>query len=253
MQLHFSANRLFQCRFDNLQLGGTRVKWRGLDESQARLGHATLKSALDERRDLVEKYVPGATRELNQRVVDDLRQSGIADRVLGIGAVLPSFELPDHDGRAVTSSSLLSAGPLVLIFFRGRWCPFCVAQLEAWNALLPEISAAGVTLASASPQTVHQSSLMHDQHRLAFPQLADHRNALARQFGLVYSVPENQRQMYSRAFVNLPFINGDDTWELPVPATYVVGRDARILYALADPDYTVRPEPREVLQMALSG
>ncbi len=227
------------------------MKWRGLSEAQPGLGHATLREALEERRSLMEKYVPAASRALNHQVVDDLRASGLAERILPAGGEAPRFELPDQSGRSVQSNVLLVGGPLVLVFFRGRWCPFCVGQLEAWNAVWPHLQREGVSLAAISPQTVHQCFLMHDQHGLKFPLLSDAGNAIARRFGLVYRVPDDQQQMYSRTFVNLPFINGDANWELPLPATYVVGSDGRVLYAAADPDYTLRPEPREVLEVAL--
>ena len=120
----------------------------------------------------------------------------------------------DHDGKSISSSDLLAKGRLVLCFIRGRWCPFCVGQMEAMNLILPEIEQAGATLVAISPQTVQQSFFMRDQHKLRFPLLSDAGNKVARQFGLTYRVPDEQRAVYQRAFVNLPFVNGDDSWEL---------------------------------------
>jgi peroxiredoxin len=223
------------------------MKWRGLDETKSGLGHATLRAALDERRELMQKYVPAKIQSMNRRAVDELRASGIAERILPTGATAPSFDLPDQDEKIVSSRTLLEAGPLVLVFFRGRWCPFCVATLEAWNELLPQVRQAGASLVGVSPQTVHQSYLMHEQHMLGFALLSDAGNAVARQFGLVYRVPPYQQEIYARTFVNLPFINGDASWELPLPAAYVIAQDGRVRYASADPDYTVRAEPAGVL------
>lgn len=218
------------------------MKWRSLEEAQSGLGHATLKAALDERRELMEKYVPAASLAVNRRSVDELRASGIADRILPVGSAAPGFELPDHDGKLFSSGS----GPLVIVFLRGRWCPFCVATAEAWNEALPQVLAAGAAVVAISPQTVHQSYLMRDQHKLAFPLLSDAGNAVARQFGLAYRVPDYQQEMYSKTFVNLPFINGEPSWELPLPATFVL-RDHEVVFAAADPDYTIRTEPADVL------
>jgi len=120
------------------------------------------------------------------------------------------------------------------------------------NEALHQIEQAGATLVAISPQTARQAFFMHDQHQLQFPLLSDAGNRLARQFGLVYRVPTPQQQIYSRTFVNLPFLDGDDSWELPVPAVYVLERDRTVLYASADPDYTKRPEPDEV-QAHISG
>ena len=93
---------------------------------------------------------------------------------------------------------------------------------------------------------------MHDQHKLAFPLLVDAHNQLARQFGLVYHVSEEQQGLYRSTFVNLPLVNGDSSWELPIPATFVVDRDGTILFASANEDYTERPEPLEILSVVES-
>ncbi len=223
------------------------MKWRGLAEVDAGPAAVSLEAVLAERRALMERYVPAESLAINRRAVEQLRDAGSAQRILPLGAKAPSFQLPDQNGVAWTSAARLDAGPLLLLFFRGRWCPFDVAQLEVWNALLPAVKARHLVLAAISPQTVHQSALMHEQHRLGFPLLSDAGNQVARQFGLVYGVSEEQRQMYNRTFVNLPFLNGDESWELPLPATYVVAQTCAIVYAAADPDYTLRPEPAEAL------
>ena len=148
----------------------------------------------------------------------------------------------------VSSSHLLDKGKLVLCFIRGRWCPFCVGQLEAMNLVLPQIEQAGATLVAISPQTVKQTFFMHDQHKLRFAMLSDAANKVARQFGLTYRVPTAQEAVYRRAFVNLPFTNGDQSWELPIPATYILDRDGTVLYAAANEDYMERPEPSDIAQ-----
>ncbi len=115
------------------------------------------------------------------------------------------------------------------------------------NLLLPQFEQAGASLVAISPQTVQQSFFMVDQHKLRFPLLSDAGNLVAREYGLVYRVPDDQQSIYRRALVNLPFANGDNSWALPIPATFIVDRDGTILYASADEDYTQRPEPREIL------
>jgi peroxiredoxin len=120
--------------------------------------------------------------------------------------------------------------------------------MEATNQIVPQIEQAGATLVAISPQTVKQSYFMHDQHKLKFPLLADAGNKVARQFGLTYRVPAAQEAIYRRAFVNLPLVNGDDSWELPIPATYIIDRDSTVLNASANEDYTDRPEPSDLLK-----
>ncbi len=119
--------------------------------------------------------------------------------------------------------------------------------MEAMNRVLPEIEQAGASLVAISPQTVKQSFFMADQHRLGFPLLSDAGNQVARQFGLVYRVPPEQESIYRRAFINLPLANGDDSWELPIPAAYLVDRDGTVLFAYANEDYAERAEPGEIV------
>jgi len=225
------------------------MKWRSLEESNPETDVRPLREILAERSDLIAKYVPAETQAVYARTIAELQRRNLAANILPIGSRIPEFQLQDHDGKSVSSSELLAKGRLVLCFIRGRWCPFCVAQMEAMNLILPEIEQAGATLAAISPQTMQQSFFMRDQHRLRFPLLSDTGNKVARQFGLTYRVPDEQRSVYQRAFVNLPFVNGDDSWELPVPATYIIDRDGSVIYASAKEDYTERPEPEEILEV----
>jgi len=225
------------------------MKWRSLDESDAGLDTRSLRDILAERKELIAKYVPAETQAIHAQAVAELKQRRVAANILPVGAKAPSFELQDHDGKIVSSSSLLAKGRLVICFIRGRWCPFCVGQMEAVNLVLPQIEQTGATFVAISPQTVKQSFFMHDQHKLRFPLLSDAGNKVARQFGLTYRVPQLQEAVYRRAFVNLPLANGDGSWELPIPATYILDRDGTILYASANEDYTERPEPSEIVSL----
>lgn len=224
------------------------MKWRSLDESNPATDNRPLREIFAERKQLIAKYVPAETQAVHARAVAELKQRNLAARILPIGAKAPAFELQDHDGKLVRSTDLLAKGKLALCFIRGRWCPFCVGQMEAMNLILRQIEQSGASLVAISPQTVKQSYFMHDQHKLRFPLLSDAGNKVARQFGLVYRVPDYQQALYKKTFVNLPFINGDDSWELPIPATYILGRDGTILYASANEDYTQRPEPSHILK-----
>lgn len=225
------------------------MKWRSLEESSPATECRPLRDIYAERKELIAKYVPAETQKVHAQAVAELKQLHLAANILPVGAKAPAFELSDHDGKIVRSSELLASPRLVLWFIRGRWCPFCVGQMEAMNLVVPEIEHAGAALVAISPQTVKQSYFMHDQHKLRFPLLSDTGNKLARQFGLTYRVPAPQEAVYRRAFVNLPFANGDDSWELPIPATFVLERDGTILFASANEDYTERPEPMEILSI----
>ena len=230
------------------------MKWRSLEESSSETDIRPLHEIFAERKESIVKYVPAETQAVHARTIAELKQKRVAANILPVGAKIPEFQLQDHDGKTVASADLLAKGSLVLCFIRGRWCPFCVAQMEAMNLILPEIAQAGATLAAICPQTVQQSFFMRDQHKLRFPLLSDLGNKVAKQFGLTYRVPNEQKAIYQRAFVNLAFVNGnnEDSWELPIPATYIVDRDGTVLYASANEDYMERPEPAETMRMLRS-
>lgn len=179
--------------------------------------------------------------------IAELFASGIEQQVLAAGSLAPEFALPDNNGRAVRSSDLLALGPLIVKFFRGRWCPYCMADLSAWRDLYPQVRARGALLVAISPQTVHQNDLLLQQHPLPFPVLRDAGCAVAKQFGLVYKVSPPHQKHFRSILVNIPFINGDSEWRLPLPATYIVRADGTIAYAQAHADFRVRPDPEEVL------
>jgi peroxiredoxin len=224
------------------------MKWRSLEEANPETDTRPLREIFAERKELIAKYVPPETQAIHARAVAELKEKRLAANILPVGTKAPSFALQDHDGKMVSSSALLAGTRLVLCFIRGRWCPFCVGQTEAINLVAPEIERAGGMLIAISPQTVRQSFFMRDQHKLRFPLLSDSGNQVARQFGLTYRVPEFQAAIYRRAFVNLPFTNGDESWELPIPATYILDRDGTVLFASANEDYTERPDPADIVK-----
>ena len=189
---------------------------------------------------------------VGERAVAELFASGIEDRILPVGAIAPDFELLDATGRLVRSADMLALGPLVIKFFRGRWCSYCVTELEAWRDLYGTIREREGLMVAISPQTERQSDFMAGQHGIPFPVLSDPGNLIAEKFGLVYTVPEYHRTYLKSILVNIPFVNGDQSWRLPIPATYVIAKDRKILFAEAHADFRVRPEPEEALAAAFA-
>ena len=187
-----------------------------------------------------------------ERAVAELFASGIEDRILPVGALAPVFALNDAAGRLVRSADLLALGPLVVKFFRGRWCPYCVTELEAWRDLYGALRERGALMVAIGPQTERQSDFMAGQHGLPFPMLSDPGCALAEKFGLAYTIPQYHRDYYLSILVNIPFVNGEPSWRLPLPATYVIGPAGRVVFAEAHADFRVRPEPEEALAAAFA-
>ena len=187
--------------------------------------------------------------EISERAVAELFAAGVEERILPVGSRAPEFALPDASGRLVHSVDLLALGPLVIDFFRGRWCPYCITELESWRELYSAVRKRGALLIGISPQTVRQNEFTCGQHGLPFPVLTDAGCELAAQFGLAYSVAPSQQQYYRSILVNIPLVNGDASWRLPLPATYILGQDGTVLFAAAHADFRVRPEPREILDL----
>jgi peroxiredoxin len=223
------------------------MKWRSLEEPAAGPDVRLLREIFAECKDLIAKYVPAEIQVIHSRAIAELNEKHIVDNSLSVAKKAPVFELQDQNAKPVSSADLLAKERLVICFIRGRWCPFCVGQLEAMNRILPQIEHAPASLIAISPQTVKQSFFMADQHKLRFPLLSDPGNRVARQFGLVYRVPDYQQAVYRRVFINLPFANGDESWELPVPATYILNRNGSVLFSSVNADYAERPEPAEIL------
>ncbi len=206
-----------------------------------------LQDQLDGITEQTRRLVQPERLEPSERLVAELFSSGIEQQILPVGSIAPEFSLPDTAGRIVRSADLLALGPLIVNFFRGRWCPYCMAELAAWRDVYRELRARGALLVAISPQTKHQNDLLRQQHPMPFPVLSDAGSTIAENFRLAYTVPLYHQKHYRGILVNIPFMNGDASWRLPLPATYVIRPDGAIAFASAYADFRVRPEPDEVL------
>ena len=171
-----------------------------------------------------------------------------ADAALKIGDTAPDFTLPDQSGNLVSLSAMLRRGPVVLTFFRGGWCPFCMISLRALAKAYPALRRHGAEVLAISPQPPRQSALMAESSVLPFPVLSDHDNQVARRYGLVVTMPPDLQAVYRRLGHDLPVINAVPGWELPMPAGYVIApEDGRIVFAHVDPRVHLRLEPADAL------
>jgi peroxiredoxin len=193
-------------------------------------------------------HVPASIHESMHRATAELIASGLAGRAPKVGDQAPAFILEDADGHSVSSADLLKQGPLVVTFYRGVWCPYCNMDLQALQEALPEIEKHGARLVAISPQTAPNSRRSQRENKLAFAILSDPHNDVAASFGLRFGLPDYLVDLYKNTFKNnLELVNGDDSWALPMPARFIIGRDGVIRYAEVNPDYTRRPDPSELL------
>ena len=174
-------------------------------------------------------------------------RSNVGAQALKEGEPAPDFALPDPTGGTVRLAGLLRRGPVVVTFYRGAWCPYCNLALRAYQAALPEIKALGATLVAISPQTPDNSLTTAEKAGLTFPVLSDVGNRVARRYGLVFALSEAARPIYTAIGSDLSVYNGDASWELPVPGTFVIAPDGTVRLAFVDPDYSHRLEPAAIL------
>jgi peroxiredoxin len=193
---------------------------------------------------------------ISENATADLFNTGIEDRILKVGAQAPAFTLEDaRTGKPVSSADLLALGPLVVNFFRGRWCPYCITELETWRELHPQLRERGALLVAISPQTTRQNNFTLQQHALTFPLLSDPGADTAEKFGIAYTIPVQHRRYFQSILVNIPFNNAglnyhnatEASWRLPLPAVFVINQDNTLAFAEAHADFRVRPEPAYIL------
>ena len=207
----------------------------------------TLSTQLQNYQTQFKTKTPETIQTVMSQATENLANSGIVNRALKDGDRIPWFQLPDATGQNFDLQTALSQGAVVLSFYRGGWCPYCNLELKALQQKLPEIEANGASLIAISPETPDNSLSTSEKNQLKFTVLSDVGNKIARQFGLVFQLPREIRPIYLQFGIDVAAHNGDDLFELPVPATYVVAPSGLIVYAFADADYTKRAEPSDVV------
>ena len=189
---------------------------------------------------------PDITKSFDQSI-DDLSRSGVATRALGIGNQTPDFELPSCKGSRVRLSDRLATGPVVISFYRGAWCPFCTLEIQALGESVKAIEDLGASLLAISPQSLEAACKTAEDNGIPFDLLSDERNDVAREFGIVFHLQDEIQSIYKEFGLDLALVNGDDSFDLPVPATYILDGDGTIRLAFVDPDYTRRLDPSKII------
>ena len=193
------------------------------------------------------RTAPPGRAALYEAKIEELRAEFASESAIGVDDPAPDFALPNATAKSVVLKDLLRSGPVVLTFYRGGWCPYCNIQLRAYQGVLPEITGLGGRLVAISPQLPDNSLDTVNKNALTFDVLSDVGNKVARQYGLVYALPEAIRSALRSNNKSLPSINGDESWELPVPATFVVASDQHVALAYIEVDYRKRLEPEALL------
>ena len=213
----------------------------------------TLKEQIAKFDENKEKQRPKDILNTMKAATFDLKSSGLEGNSLKNGDKAPEFNLSDHNGISQSLFNYLQESAVVLTFYRGGWCPYCNLELHALQKSLPQIEAAGAKLVAISPETPDHSLSTREKNNLAFDVLHDKGNHVAKSFGLEFILPEVLRPIYENLGIDIPEHNGDSTFELPMPATYIVNQQGKIIYHFVDADYTKRLEPAKIVAKLRQG
>lgn len=197
----------------------------------------------------IEAKLPQDAKEKMNKAVVDLANTDIVDNSLKVGKKVPNFSLQNAVGKIVELNSLLVESPVVISFYRGGWCPYCNMELRGLQKYLPQITELGAKLIAISPETPDNSLSTTEKNELTFEVLSDSGNKVAKEFGLVFELPEELRPIYQSFGIDLPAYNGDESFELPIAATYVIASDGTVIHAFVNPDYTQRLDPEEIINV----
>ena len=164
------------------------------------------------------------------------------------GEPMPPFLLPDHSGRLVSLDDLVAAGPVAVTFARGHWCPYCRIAVSALAEIADDAKARGAQIVVIVPDRQRFAAQLRAETNAPFPILTDVENGYALSLGLVFWVGEEMQKLMLARNANPAESQGNDSWFLPVPATFIVGRDGLIKARHVDPDYRTRMEIDSVLE-----
>lgn len=208
-----------------------------------------LKSQLKKLKEESMSMIPDDIKKVLKTAAENLAKEEIEKNALKLGDTIPNFKLKNAVGEWVDTTELLEQGPLVISFYRGAWCPYCNLELQAYQEILPEIHDLGAQFVAISPELPDRSLSLVEKHSLKYEVLSDLENEVARKFKIVFGIEDELKEAYELLNVDLAKTQGNERYELPIPATYVIDENGKIILAHVYSDYTTRLEPQEVLRV----
>lgn len=206
----------------------------------------TLDALLEKRRVDFGKVASDEKKKIYGEGTEAVKKSGILDKALNAGDKAPDFMLNNQMNKPVSLYSELEKGPVVLIWYRGGWCPYCNITLHYLQERLPDMTKAGGALIALTPEMPDKSMNTTEKHSLDFLVLSDVANKVGKEYGVVFELTPEVAAIYQESF-DLHAYNGDESNELPLAATYVVDQKGIIQYAFLDADYRNRAEPDDII------
>jgi len=193
---------------------------------------------------------PKEVQEVMLEATKKLESQSLSKDALKINDLAKEFLLSNAIGKQVSLFDTLEEHDFVLInFYRGQWCPYCNLELKAFQDINDELIKLNTKLIAISPQSTDSSLSTIEKNELKFEVLSDNNNVVAKEYGLIYSLAEELRPIYLSFGIDIPANNDEESYELPMPATYLINKNKEIVYSFIDEDYTKRCEPQDVLEV----
>ena len=192
---------------------------------------------------------PLEVQEMMLAATKKLEDASISKNALTVGAMAKEIKLPNALGNEVSLFDTLEENDFVVVsFYRGSWCAYCNLELKALQGINEELKQLGAKLIAVSPQSPDASMSTKEKNELEFEVLSDNSNLIAKEYGLVFSLAEEIRPIYLSFGIDLPATNKEDSYEIPMPATYVINKNKEIIFSFIDEDYTKRCEPDDIIE-----
>ena len=194
------------------------------------------------------EHLPADVVEVFDRSIQALLEQGVPSGAVTVGDTLEPFTLSDATGKPVTLDQLVEAGPAVIVFYRGGWCPYCNLALRTYqHELLPELGAFGARLVAISPQSPDQSLSTAEKAGLDFTVLSDPASRVARRVGIAFQQADDVLDAQRKLGLDLAQVNAEGSTALPRPTVLIVDEDRTVRFVDVQPDYTARTEVADIL------
>ena len=207
----------------------------------------TLKDQLRMMKEASQSKLPADKKKVMDEALENLKKSNIEEKVIKVGKKMPDVTLTNAHGKKVKMSDLRKKGPVIVTFYRGSWCPYCNAQLSNFQQNLGEFQKKGAQLVAVTPEKPDMSVLLAENKKLDFEILHDKDNKFAAKLGLVFGVSKELKEIYQKFGIDLEKSQGNTEWKLPIPATFIIGKDGKIIYEFVNSDYTQRASAEDVI------
>ena len=166
---------------------------------------------------------------------------------LFINSKAPDFRAKDQTGVEIHLKDILKKGKVVLVFYRGQWCPYCNRELKRLEDSLQLIIAKGATLIAVTPEKPENITKTIEKTSAIYSILFDDGLKIMNAYNVAFEVPENTLTRYRNTGIDIEKNNGTNGKYLPVPAVFIINKESTITYRFFEPDYKKRPAVQEIL------